>query len=67
MHPAIQYEIARMRTDEFHREAERERLIRQAAHDRNRGVEWTSMAARLRARLLGGAMRPVSRPVDAGA
>lgn len=67
MNPAIQYEIARMRTDEFHREAERERLIRQAAHDRNRGVEWTSMAARLRARLLGGAMRPVGRSVDAGA
>ena len=67
MHPVIQYEIARMRTDEFHREAERERLIRQAAHDRNRGVEWTSMAARLRARLLGGAMRPVGRSVDAGA
>ncbi|CAN5845923.1 hypothetical protein BH20CHL5_BH20CHL5_08170 [soil metagenome] len=67
MHPVIQYEIARMRADEFHREAERERLIRQAAHDRNRGVEWTSMAARLRARLLGGAMRPVGRSVDAGA
>ncbi len=67
MHPVIQYEIAKMRTDEFHREAERERLIRQAAHDRNRGVEWTSMTARLRARLFGGAMPSVRRPVDAGA
>ncbi len=67
MHPAIQYEIAKMRTDEFHREAERERLIRQAARDRNRGVEWSTIGNRLRALLPGGAARQTSRPADAGA
>lgn len=67
MHPVIQYEIAKLRVEEFHREAERERLIRQAAQDRNRGVEWTSMVARLRARLLRSNPGIQPRPADAGA
>ncbi len=67
MHPVIQYEIAKMRVAEFQQEAERERLIRRAAHDRHRGVEWTSIGARLRTRLFGGAAQPVTRPAEAGA
>ncbi len=66
MHPVIQYEIAKMRVAEFQQEAERERLIRQAAQDRHRGLEWSSIGARLRARLFGGEARPVS-PAEASA
>ncbi len=54
MHPVIQYEIAKMRVAEFQQEAERERLIRRAAHDRDRGVGWSTIGARLRVRLFGG-------------
>ncbi len=67
MHPVIQYEIAKMRVAEFQQEAERERLIRQAAHDRHRGVEWTGIGARLRVRLFGGSARTANGPAKAPA
>lgn len=66
MHPVIQYEIAKMRVAEFQQEAERERLIRRAAHDRDRGVQWSTIGARLRARLLGGTARLAKSPANAG-
>jgi len=66
MHPVTQYEIAKMRVQELHQEAERERLIRRAAHDRQRGVEWTSFGSRLRARLFGG-VRPQQKRAEATA
>jgi len=65
MHPIMLYEIAKIRVDELHREADRERLIRQAGRDRNRGVEWTGLVARLRTRL-SGATRAQPRRADAG-
>lgn len=64
MHPTALYEIAKIRVDELHREADRERLIRQAARDRNRGVEWTGLVGRLRSRLSGA---PKAQPRGAGA
>ena len=65
MHPIMLYEIAKIRVDELHREADRERLIRQAGRDRNRGVEWTGLVARLRTRL-SGATKSQPRRADAG-
>ena len=66
MHPIMLYEMAKMRVDELHREADRERLIRQAARDRDRGVEWTGLVGRLRTRL-SGAAKAHPQPADAGA
>ena len=66
MHPVIQYEIAKMRVQELHQEAERERLIRLAARDRQRGVEWTSFGSRLRARLFG-SVQPQPKGAEATA
>lgn len=67
MYPVMQYEIAQMRVAEFQQEADRERLIRQAAHDRERGVRWSAIGARLRVLLFGGTTRPAERLAKAGA
>lgn len=64
MHPEIQYEIAKMRVDEFRREADRGRLVRRTKAEP--AVEWTGLLARLRARMLGGSRASDARRADAG-
>ncbi len=64
MHPDIQFEMAKMRVDEFRREADRDRLVRRT--QAQPAVEWTGLLARLGARLLGGSRATRARRADAG-
>jgi hypothetical protein len=57
MHPLVAYDLARLRIEEFHREAERDRLLRIARHgnDDGPGVGYrtTRSGQTVRARLAG--------------
>ncbi len=64
MHLDTQYEIAKMRVDEFRREADRDRLVRRT--QAQPAVGWTRLLARLGARLLGGSRATQARRADAG-
>ena len=63
MHPATMYELAKLRIAEDHRQADRERLVRQAGASRPPTID----AARLRQRLgkLFGSTWPTVRPAGA--
>ncbi len=64
MHPTTQFEIAKMRVEEFDREVDRDRLVRRThAHP---AVDWIRVLARSRARLCGGPRATDVRRADVG-
>lgn len=60
----VTYEMVKMKIEEDLQQAARERRAREAVGTRPRAIDFTSVAGRIRVRLLGG--RP-GRPAQAGA
>jgi hypothetical protein len=67
MHPLASYELAKLKIEEEHRYAARQRLARAAGADRPRSIDFSSLGARLRVRLLGGSLLGGRPTATAGA
>jgi hypothetical protein len=62
MHPYITHELVKHKIAEELKYAELERRARQAAVDRPRWIDFSSIGQRLRVRLLGGPAMGTARP-----
>jgi hypothetical protein len=67
MHPTIYQELARIKIADELAWADRQRLARLAAGERTRPIDFTSLAGRVRIRLLGWRANRPGRSLPAGA
>jgi len=62
MHPNTTHELAKIRIQELHEDAARQRLIRAASADRHRSIDITRLGEALRVRVFGGSLLGGRRP-----
>jgi hypothetical protein len=67
MHPMTTHELAKIRIQELHEDAARQRLVRAASAGRPRSIDIARLGERLRTRLFGGPLSSGRPTAAAGA